>query len=91
MYQRTALLTDAEKHQILVEWNDTKTDYPNDKCIHQLFEEQVEKTPDAVAAVFEDVQVTFREINKRANQLAHYLQKHGVGPETWWASAWSGL
>lgn len=76
------LLNDAEKHQILVEWNDTKTGFPNDKCVHQLFEEQVEKTPDAVAAVFEDVQVTFRELNKRANQLAHYLQKQDVRPDT---------
>ena len=75
------LLTDAEKHQLLVEWNDTKTDYPKDKCIHQLFEEQVEKTPDAIAVVFEDQRLTYRELNQRANQLAHHLQKLGVGPE----------
>ena len=67
------LLTDPEKHQLLVEWNDTKTDYPKDKCIHQLFEEQVEKSPDAIAVVFEDQQLTYRELNARANQLAHYL------------------
>ena len=83
------LLTEAEKHQLLVEWNDTKTDYPKDKCIHQLFEEQVEKSPDAIAVVFEDQQVTYRELNIRANQLAHYLRQHGVGPEVLVGSAWT--
>ncbi|WP_293092302.1 non-ribosomal peptide synthetase [Moorena sp. SIOASIH] len=75
------LLTEKERHQLLVAWNDTATDYPIDKCIHQLFEEQVEKNPDAVAVVFEDQQLTYRELNCRANQLAHYLQSLGVGPE----------
>lgn len=75
------LLTAAELHQQLVEWNHTQTQYPQDKCIHQLFEEQVEKTPDAVAIVFENEQLTYRELNQRANQLAHYLQKLGVQPE----------
>ncbi|MCC5666157.1 amino acid adenylation domain-containing protein [Nostoc sp. CHAB 5784] len=75
------LLTPSELEQLLVEWNDTKTDYPQEKCIHQLFEAQVEKTPDAVAVVFENQQLTYRELNNRANQLAHYLQKLGVKPE----------
>ena len=75
------LLTAAERHQLLVEWNDTQADYPKDKCIHQLFEEQVERTPDAIAVVFEDKQLTYRELNAQANQLAHYLLKLGVGPE----------
>jgi len=75
------LLTPAEKQQILVEWNGTKADYPQDNCIHQLFEQQAERTPDAVAVVFEDQKVTYRELNERANQLAHYLQKLGVKPE----------
>jgi amino acid adenylation domain-containing protein len=75
------LLTEAERQKLLVEWNDTKADYPKDKCIHELFEAQVEKTPDAVAVVFEDQQLTYRELNNRANQLAHYLRKHGAGPE----------
>jgi amino acid adenylation domain-containing protein len=75
------ILTEAERHQLLVEWNDTDVDYPKDKCIHQLFEEQVERTPDHVAVVFEDQQLTYRELNARANQLAHYLQKLGVGHE----------
>jgi non-ribosomal peptide synthetase component F len=75
------LLTEPEKHQLLVEWNETKTEYPKDKCIHELFETQVEKTPDAIAVVFEDQQLTYRELNTRANQLAHYLMKLGVGPD----------
>jgi amino acid adenylation domain-containing protein len=74
------LLTEAEKHQLLVEWNDTKRDYPSDKCIHQLFEARVEKTPSALAVVFEAQQLTYRELNNRANQLAHYLRKAGIGP-----------
>src|SRR5262245_11294765 len=75
------LLTEAERHQLLVEWNDTKKDYADDKCIHQLFEEQVEKSPNAVAVVFEGQQLTYGELNARANQVAHYLKKLGVGPE----------
>ena len=75
------ILTEAERHQILVEWNDTAADYPKDKCIHQLFEEQVERTPDAIALEFEDKQITYRELNRRANQLAHYLISLGIGPE----------
>ncbi len=75
------LLTEAERHQLLVEWNNTQTPYPRDKCIHQLFEAQVQRTPDAVAVVFEDQQLTYRELNRRANQLAHYLLALGVGPE----------
>jgi amino acid adenylation domain-containing protein len=76
------ILTEAEEHQLLVEWNDTNRDYPKDTYIHQLFEEQVEKSPDAVAVVFENQQLTYRELNTRANQVAHYLQKLGVGRET---------
>ncbi|QLE40496.1 amino acid adenylation domain-containing protein [Nostoc sp. C052] len=75
------LLTSSEIKQLLVEWNDTKIDYAEDKCIHKLFEEQVERTPDAVAAFFENQQLTYRELNNRANQLAHYLQQLGVKPE----------
>jgi amino acid adenylation domain-containing protein len=82
--QSTALplLPEAERNQVLVEWNDTAADYPHDMCLHQLFEEQVERTPDAVAAIFEDQYLTYRELNRRANQLAHYLRTLGVGPET---------
>nr|WP_029631707.1 MULTISPECIES: AMP-binding protein [Nostocales] len=75
------LLTESERHQLLVEWNNTQIDYPQDKCIHQIFEAQVERTPDGVAVVFEEQQLTYRELNCRANQLAQYLQTLGVGPE----------
>jgi amino acid adenylation domain-containing protein len=75
------LLSEGERHQLLVEWNATEVEYPRDKCLHELFEEQVERTPDGVALVFEGKQLTYRELNGRANQLAHYLRKMGVGPE----------
>jgi len=75
------ILTDAERRQLLVEWNDTKRDYPKDQRIHELFEAQVERSPEAVAVVFEDKQLTYRELNCRANQLARYLKRLGVGPE----------
>ena len=65
-----------------MEWNQTEVAYPKDRCLHELFEEQVERTPDAVAVAFEDEQLTYRELNERANQLAHHLQKLGVGPDT---------
>ncbi|MEH2407392.1 non-ribosomal peptide synthetase [Nostoc sp.] len=71
----------AIEQQLLAKWNNTQTAYPQDICIHQLFETQVEKTPDAIAVVFEDKQISYRELNLRANQLAHYLQSLGVGSE----------
>jgi len=74
-------LTDAQRHKLLVEWNNTAREYPQDKCIHQLFEEQVQQTPDAIAVVFEGEQLTYLELNEKANQLAHYLQELAVGPE----------
>ena len=75
------ILIEAEKRQLLVEWNATQSDYPKDKCVHELFEEQVERTPDATAVVFNGHRLTYRELNGRANQLAHYLRSLGVGPE----------
>ena len=75
------LLTEIEQQQLLVDWNNTKKQYPLDKCIHQLFEEQVIKTPDAIAVEFEAEKLTYQELNQRANQLAHYLQELGVNPE----------
>jgi amino acid adenylation domain-containing protein/non-ribosomal peptide synthase protein (TIGR01720 family) len=75
------LLTANEQHQLLM-WNQTHAEYSLDKCIHELFEEQVEKTPNAVAVVFADRQLTYQELNTKANQLAHYLQNLGVKPET---------
>jgi len=74
-------VTEAQLHKLLVEWNNTTREYPQDKCIHQLFEEQVQRMPDAVAVVFEGKQLTYLELNVRANQLARYLQGLGVGPE----------
>lgn len=76
------LLTEKEQHQLLVEWNNTTVDYPKHQCIHQLFEEQAKKNPDSIAVVFEDRSFTYQELNHRANQLAHYLQKIGVQTES---------
>jgi amino acid adenylation domain-containing protein len=75
------ILTGAERQQLLVEFNDTKTDYSKDKCFHQLFEEQVQRTPDNLAVVFEEQQLTYAQLNACANQLAHHLRTLGVGPE----------
>ena len=75
------LLTSAEHQTLLVKWNDTQVDYPTDTCIHKLFEAQVEKTPEAIALLFEDQQLTYWELNSKANQLAQYLQKLGVRPD----------
>ncbi|MGD2148762.1 MAG: condensation domain-containing protein, partial [Anaerolineae bacterium] len=75
------LLTEGERRQMLVAWNDTRVDYPKDLCIHELFEAQVERTPDAVALVFGDREMTYGELNARANQVGHYLRGRGVGPE----------
>ena len=76
-----SMLSDEERYQLLSLWNETHTDYPSDKCIHQLFEEQVKRTPDAVAVVCSEQKLTYNELNCRANQLAHYLRKLGVKPE----------
>ncbi|MBN3950382.1 MAG: amino acid adenylation domain-containing protein [Nostoc sp. NMS7] len=75
------LLTAAARQQLLGEWNATQTDYPQDVCLHELFEAQVEMTPDAIAVIFQDKQLTYQELNQRANQLAHHLQANGVKAE----------
>jgi aspartate racemase len=75
------ILTNAEHRQLLIDWNNTSSKYPRDRCVHQLFEQQVEQSPDAVAVVYGDEQLTYRQLNTRANQLARYLNKLGVGPE----------
>jgi amino acid adenylation domain-containing protein len=75
------LLTEAERHQLLVEWNDTRADYPRDCCLHQLFEANEKKRPNAVALIFKKEQVTYSELNRCANQLAHHLRSLGVGAE----------
>ncbi|MBL4601287.1 MAG: amino acid adenylation domain-containing protein, partial [Emcibacteraceae bacterium] len=76
-----SLLRSEEEHQLLVEFNDTAVAYPSDQCIHVLFEAQVEKSPDAVAVVYEDDELTYKELNERSNQLAHYLIEQGVKPD----------
>lgn len=70
-----------EQQQLLLEWNNTETAYPRDKCIQELFEEHVRRNPNAVALVFNDRQLTYDTLNTKANQLAHQLKKQGVGPE----------
>ena len=75
------LLSRAERDQQLVGWNETSADFPLDTRVHHLFEAQVVRTPEAIAAEFQGEQLTYRELNHRANQLAHYLQKQSVGPE----------
>jgi amino acid adenylation domain-containing protein len=75
------ILTEAEKHQLLVEWNDTKTDYPKDETLHQLFEARAMQSADGIAVICDEQQLTYAELNRRANQLAHYLLKDaGVRP-----------
>ncbi len=76
-----SLLGEEERQQLL-RWNETRQDYPRDKCIHQLFEEQAEKTPFNIAVIYEDQEITYRDLNEKANQLARYLRKKGIGPET---------
>ena len=76
-----SLLTETERHRILVEWNDTASPYPQNKCIQELFQEQAINTPDAVAVIFENEKISYGELNIRANRLAHRLRKMGVGPE----------
>ncbi|WP_341528546.1 amino acid adenylation domain-containing protein [Nostoc sp. UHCC 0302] len=75
------LLTPAEQDLLLVQWNATQAAQPINYCIHQLFEQQVEKTPDSVAVVYDNQQLTYRQLNQRANQLAHYLQHLGIKPD----------
>ncbi|MEQ9486031.1 amino acid adenylation domain-containing protein [Coleofasciculus sp. F4-SAH-05] len=76
------VLSKTEQQYILQDWNATQTDYNLSRCLHHLIEAQVEKTPDAIAVIFDNQQLTYRQLNSRANQLAHYLQKLGVKPES---------
>ncbi|MCX7092171.1 MAG: amino acid adenylation domain-containing protein [Methylobacter sp.] len=75
------LLTEAERRQLLVEWNDTAAPFPADTCIHELFEAQVAATPQAVALIHENSRLSYAELNARANRLAHYLREVGVKPD----------
>ncbi|MFN2529802.1 MAG: amino acid adenylation domain-containing protein [Pyrinomonadaceae bacterium] len=76
------LLPQAERHRLLIDWNETAAKYPTDKCIHNLFESQVKLTPEAIALVDNKRRLTYGELNSRANQLAAYLHQQGVGVET---------
>jgi non-ribosomal peptide synthetase component F len=80
--EQIPILPKSERQIVLYDWNATDTDYPKDKCIHELFEEQVTKTPDAVAVIYEDQQLTYAELNSKSNQLAHYLRSLGVRPDS---------
>lgn len=72
------LIPETERQQLLLEWNRTETEYPRSRCVHQLFEDQAEHAPDAEALVFEEERLSYRELNERANQLAHRLRALGV-------------
>ena len=76
------VLSEAEQRQLLIDWNDTATESGKGKCIHHLIEEQAERAADRIAMVCEDEQVSYAELNRKANQLAHYLRRSGVGPDT---------
>ncbi|CAJ7013044.1 syringomycin synthetase [Burkholderia pseudomallei] len=75
------LLDEAERKQVVYAWNATERDYPIEQCIHQLFEAQVDRKPEAIALTFEGQRLSYAELNARANRLAHYLQGRGVGPD----------
>src|SRR6266545_1913824 len=76
-----SLLSDGEREQIIVEWNQTGRPYPKDRRVHELFREQAERTPERIALIGGGEQVSYRELNRRANQLGRYLQRLGVGPD----------
>src|SRR5215218_1570321 len=75
------VLPEAERRQVLEEWNRTAAEYPADRCIHELFEVQAARTPGAVAVRFEEAALTYDELNRSANRLAHHLRALGVGPD----------
>ncbi|HEY4764399.1 MAG TPA: amino acid adenylation domain-containing protein [Candidatus Sulfotelmatobacter sp.] len=79
--RKLEVLPASEQHQLLYEWNDTRTEFPSQPCIHQLFEEQVRTCPDATAVVYEEASLTYAELNRHANRLAHYLRGLGVKPD----------
>jgi amino acid adenylation domain-containing protein len=76
------VLTIDGQHEMMAEWNSTQADYPRDKCMHELFEQRVSETPNAIAVVCGSQQLTYHEVNRKANQLANYLRKLGAGPDS---------
>jgi amino acid adenylation domain-containing protein len=81
-HETGSILSTREREQLLFDWNQTHSLYPQENCLHELFEQQAERTPDSVAVIFEDRQLSYRELNQRANQAAHYLRGMGVECET---------
>jgi amino acid adenylation domain-containing protein len=77
---RLPMVSEGEREQVLYEWNETNADYPRGKCVHELFEEQAARTPQAVAVMYEEERLSYQELNQKANQLANYLGKLTVGP-----------
>ena len=94
------MLGEAERQQLLVDFNDTKVDFPQEALVHELFEAQVARSPDATAVVFEELSLSYAELNLRANRLAHHLIALGVRPDDlgwlfvlsavwrWWSACW---
>ena len=75
------IMSESEQKQLLSTWNDTVKDYLHGRCVNQLFEEQADLTPEAIAVVFDHASITYLELDRRSNQLAHFLRRMGVGPE----------
>src|SRR5689334_22356253 len=78
---RLPMVSEGEREQVLYEWNETKAEFPGGQCVHELFEEQVARTPQAVAVIYEEERLNYGELNQRANRLAHYLRELGVKPD----------
>ncbi|MFB2772372.1 amino acid adenylation domain-containing protein [Pelatocladus sp. BLCC-F211] len=81
LLSKLEILSHDERQKLLIEFNDTQDIFPKNKCFHQIFAEQVERTPDNIAVIYQNQQLTYQELNNRANQLAHYLKKSGVKPD----------
>jgi amino acid adenylation domain-containing protein len=79
---QVSLLGESEREQLVSGWNDTAVPYPQDRCLHELFAEQVARAPHAPAVIYQDQTLSYGELEQRANQLAHYLRRRGVGPDT---------
>ena len=88
LVSRLPWMSAIERSRVLVEWNATAAEYPRESCFHELFEAHVERDPGAVAAVFGEESLSYRELNGRANRLAHHLRGLGVKPDQRVAIAW---
>ena len=81
MLRDLELLSPRERKQLLGEWNSTASDFPATLCLHELFDAQAQRTPDATAVSFGHRRLSYGELQRRSNQLAHYLRREGVGPD----------